>query len=80
VSKVIYIRDVPDDVHDALAAAARAEGLSLSAYVRRELTQIARRSQRRRQNIAIARKAQQQVAGGVDRATILATLREGRGD
>jgi predicted HicB family RNase H-like nuclease len=46
VSKVLHIRGVPEDVHDALVAAARDEGISLSAYVRRELTQIARRSQR----------------------------------
>jgi hypothetical protein len=80
VSKVIQIRDVPDDVHDALAAAARDEGLSLSGYARRELDQIARRSQRMRQNIEIMRRTQQQVAAGVDRETILATLHEGRGD
>ena len=80
MGRVIQIRDVPDDVHDALAAAARDEGLSLSGYARRELDQVARRSQRVRQNIAIVRQTQQQVAGGVDRETILATLHEGRGD
>jgi hypothetical protein len=80
MGRVIQIRDVPDDVHDALAAAARDEGLSLSGYARRELDQVARRSQRVRQNIATVRQTQQQVAGGVDRETILATLHEGRGD
>jgi hypothetical protein len=80
VSKVIQIRDVPDDVRDALAEAARAEGLSLSGYARRELEQVARRSQRVRDNAAVVRRTQQRVAGPVDRETILATLHEGRGD
>lgn len=80
MGKVIQIRDVPDDVRNALAEAARAEGLSLSGYARRELAQIARRSQRVRENAAVVRRTQRRVAGGVDRETILATLHEGRSD
>ena len=37
MSKVMQFRDVPDEVHDALAQAARAQGLSLTKYVLREL-------------------------------------------
>jgi predicted HicB family RNase H-like nuclease len=37
MSRPIQIRDVPDDVHEALVVKARQEGLSLSAYVRRLL-------------------------------------------
>ena len=33
VSRVIQIRDVPDDVHDALVEAAEAQGLSLTRYM-----------------------------------------------
>jgi hypothetical protein len=78
MGKVIQIRDVPDDVHDALAEAARAEDLPLSGYVRRELERLARRSQRVHQNAEIIRRTQRRVAGPVDRTTILAALHEGR--
>jgi hypothetical protein len=44
--KVIQIRDVPNEVRDALAEAADAEGLWLTGYVRRELEHLARRSHR----------------------------------
>ncbi|MCW3038626.1 MAG: hypothetical protein JWM31_531, partial [Solirubrobacterales bacterium] len=41
MAKVIQIRDVPDEVRDALAEAAHQEGRSLTAYVRRVREQIA---------------------------------------
>ena len=37
VAKTLEIRDVPDEVHEALAAQAAEEGLSVSAYALREL-------------------------------------------
>jgi hypothetical protein len=77
--KIIQIRDVPDDVRDALADAAREEGMSLTSYVRRELEHVAGRRRRTRENAALVRKTQQRVAGGVDRETILSALHEGRG-
>ena len=80
MGKVIQIRDVPDDVRDALAEAARAEGLSLSGYARRELEHVARRASRVRENATVVRRTQQRVGAGVDRETILATLHEGRAD
>ncbi|HEX4344658.1 MAG TPA: hypothetical protein VHZ31_03755 [Solirubrobacteraceae bacterium] len=39
---LIQIRDVPDDVHRTLKVRAAAEGTSLSAYVLREVTRVAR--------------------------------------
>jgi plasmid stability protein len=39
---LIQIRDVPEDVHQILKARAAATGTSLSAYVRREITRVAR--------------------------------------
>ena len=60
--KVIQIRDVPDDVRDALAEAADAEGLSLTRYVRRELEHLARRSRRVRDNAAVVRRTQSKSA------------------
>lgn len=78
--KVIQIRDVPDEVRDALAEAADAEGLSLTGYVRRELEHLARRSQRVRDNAAVARQTQNRVCAHVDRDLILSTLHDGRGE
>lgn len=39
---LIQIRNVPDDVHRTLKARAAAEGTSLSAYIVREVTRVAR--------------------------------------
>jgi len=37
MSKMIQVRDVPEDVHRILKARAAAEGLSLSDYIKRDL-------------------------------------------
>ena len=39
----IQIRDVPDEVHRVLATRAASAGLSLTAYLRAELTRVAER-------------------------------------
>jgi hypothetical protein len=78
--RVIQIRNVPDDVHDALAGAAGEQGLSLTRYMLRELEQLAKRAQAVSNNAAVIRETQAKVLGDVDRATILQTLHEGRGD
>ena len=80
MAKVIQIRDVPDDVHEALVRAAEAQGLSLTRYMLREVAQLASRAQVVRDNAALIRATQQGVRGRVDRGTILAALQEGRGD
>lgn len=38
---MIQVRDVPDDLHRALKARAKSEGVSLSELIRRELPRIA---------------------------------------
>ena len=43
MSKMIQVRDVPDDVHGTLKARAVREGMSLSDYIKRELEHIAER-------------------------------------
>lgn len=78
MSRVIQIRDVPDDVHDALVEAAEAQGLSLTRFMRRELEHLAKRSQAVRDNAAVIRQTQVKVRGRVDRDTILTALHEGR--
>jgi hypothetical protein len=78
--RVIQIRDVPDEVHEALASAADEQGLSLTRYVLRELEQLARRAHAVKNNAAVIRETQAKVKGTVDRTTILAALHEGRDD
>lgn len=78
MSKVIQIRDVPDDVHAALAEAADEQGLSLTRYVLRELENISVRARVVADNTAVIRRTQDSVRGEVDRDTILAALDEGR--
>jgi len=78
--KVIQIRDVPDDVHAALAESAQAEGLSLTRYLLRELEHLAQLPQITRDNRAAIRRTQERVQGPADRTTILSLLDEGRGE
>jgi antitoxin FitA len=41
--KMIQIRNVPDDIHRALKVRAAKEGMTLSAYLLREVAQLAER-------------------------------------
>lgn len=43
MSKVIQVRDIPDDVHRALKVRAAEQGRTLSELVRAELVEVARR-------------------------------------
>ncbi|MHA7171959.1 hypothetical protein [Arthrobacter monumenti] len=78
MSKVIQIRDVPDDVHNSLSAAAKAQGSSLTKYVLRELEQVAARERIAERNAAVIRDTQKRVHGGVSRESILEALHDGR--
>lgn len=42
--KTLYLRNVPDDVSERLASLAAREGLSLSSFAMRELTEASRRA------------------------------------
>lgn len=42
--KTLYLRNVPDDVSERLASLAAREGLSVSSFALRELTEAARRA------------------------------------
>lgn len=42
--KTLYLRNVPDEVSERLAALAAREGVSVSTFAVRELTQAARRA------------------------------------
>jgi len=78
VAKVIQIRDVPDDVHEALAKAAEAERLSLNRYVLRELEHLARRAEVVELNARVITETRARVHRKVARENILAALQEGR--
>lgn len=80
MSKVIQIRGVPDEVHDTLAEEARAQGLSLTSYMLRELEHLAKRAQLVHDNAAVIRQTQARVQAHPDRDTILSVLHEGRGE
>jgi plasmid stability protein len=43
MSKMIQVRDVPDDVHRTLKTRAAREGMSLSDFLKRELERVAER-------------------------------------
>ena len=43
MSKMIQVRDVPDEVHSTLKARAAREGMSLSDFIKRELEHSAER-------------------------------------
>lgn len=44
MSKMIQIRNVPDEVHRTLKVRAAAEGLSLSDYIKRDLEELAKQA------------------------------------
>ena len=78
MAKVIQIRDVPDEVHEALAKAAETERLSLNRYVLRELEHLARRAEVVELNARVITQTRARVRPKVARENILAALQEGR--
>ena len=69
----IQIRDVPDDVHRVLATRAASSGVSLTAYLRAELTRMAERPPVAE---VLARAAARSGGAGIDE--IVAAVRSGR--
>ncbi|MCB1258124.1 MAG: hypothetical protein KDB26_13505 [Microthrixaceae bacterium] len=80
MSKIVQIRDVPDDVHAALESAAHAEGLSLSGFLRREMGQLANRAAVASHNRRVVLHTQSAIKSKVDRQQVLSLLNEGRRD
>lgn len=73
MAKSVQIRDVPDDVHRVLRARAAAAGLSLSEFLRREITLVAEQPTVEE---VLARAAAR--AGGASHEAIVAAVRAGR--
>ncbi len=73
MSKVIQVRNVPDEVHTSLRERAAAAGVSLSEYVLAELRRVTERSPNAE---VLMRSAQRE--GGFSREEIVAAVRSGR--
>ena len=71
--KAIQVRDVPDDVHATLRTRAAAAGLSLSDYLRLEITRLARKP-----TVADVIARARTRHGGASREEIVAAVRAGR--
>jgi antitoxin FitA len=76
MSKMIQVRNVPDDVHRILKTRAAAEGLSLSDYVKRDLEDLAKQATLEE----IFADARARGDSGLTTEEILADLRELRGE
>ena len=76
MSKMIQIRNVPDEMHRALKMRAAAEGISLSDYIKRELGEMTSKASFEEIDARIRARGPSQM----DRETILQILRESRGD
>lgn len=76
MSKMIQIRNVPDEMHRALKVRAAAEGISLSDYIKRELGAITTKVSFDEIDARIEARGPSEV----DRETILRILRESRGE
>jgi len=77
MSKMIQIRNVPDDLHRELKMRAAAAGMSLSDYIKRELDRRSRKSTIR--EIA-ARRRDREEEWPLSTQEIVDTIREMRGD
>lgn len=75
MSKMIQVRNVPDEMHRALKATAAAEGMSLSDYIKRELAGLTDRSGFDEIEARIKARGPSKVKAG----TVVQILRESRG-
>lgn len=76
MSKMIQIRNVPEEMHRALKVRAAAEGISLSDYIKRELATMTAKVGFDELEARIEARG----PSGVRRETILRALRESRGE
>jgi antitoxin FitA len=76
MSKMIQVRNVPDELHRTLKVRAAAEGMSLSDYIKRELSL----GSRKRTIREIAAETRALPPSGVNPELTVKILRESRGD
>jgi antitoxin FitA len=76
MSKMIQVRNVPDDVHRTLKTRAAAAGMSLSDYIKRELEAAATQATLEEIDARVRRRGR----SNLSTETIVALLRETRGE
>jgi plasmid stability protein len=76
MSKMIQVRDVPDEVHRTLKLRAAAEGISLSDYIKRDLEELAR--QATIEDVFASARARE--SSGITAEEIVADIRASRGE
>jgi plasmid stability protein len=76
MSKMIQIRNVPDDVHRTLKLRATAEGLSLSDYIKRDLEELAQQATIE----DVFARAHARGPSGITSEEIVAGIRASRGE
>jgi antitoxin FitA len=77
MSKMIQIRNVPDDLHRELKMRAAAAGMSMSDYIKRELSRRSRKSTIREIR---ARSKGRSAGSTLTPQDVVDTIREMRGD
>ena len=76
MSKMIQIRNVPEEMHRMLKEGAAREGMSLSDFIKRELVGVGARSDLERIDARIRARGPSKIKS----ADIVQTIREHRGD
>lgn len=76
MSKMIQIRNVPDEMHRELKVRAASEGMTLSDYIKRELGSVTGKSTVRE----IAARNRGRKPSGLSTKMIVDIIRESRGD
>lgn len=76
MSKMIQIRNVPDEMHRMLKEGAAREGMSLSDYIKRELVGVGARTHLERLDAKIRASG----PSGLKTEDIVRTIREHRGE
>ncbi len=76
MSKMIQVRNVPDEVHRTLKARAAAAGMSLSDYIKRDLEEAAARPTLEEIDARVVARGR----SGLRTRTVISALREARGD
>ncbi|MFE1594641.1 antitoxin [Nocardia sp. NPDC058705] len=76
----IQIRDLPDEVAEVFRRRSEAAGMSLQAYMRRELIAAAERRTKAEAIAAIRESLDRDAGPGADRDSILSALHDARGE
>lgn len=76
MSKMIQVRNVPDEVHRTLKLRATAEGISLSDYIKRDLEELAKQATIE----DVFARARARGSSGITAEEIVAIQREHRGE